>query len=40
MSTLLAGLTLWKTKNEVLLSWFTSTLYTGTQQNRQDKTHR
>jgi hypothetical protein len=37
MLTVLACLTLWKTKNKVLLSWFGGTVYTGTQQNRSDK---
>jgi hypothetical protein len=42
MSTVLAWLTLWKTKNKkssVVLSWFSGTPYTVTQQNRSDKMH-
>jgi hypothetical protein len=34
MLAVLARLTLWKTKNKVLLSWFSGTPYTGTQRNR------
>jgi hypothetical protein len=43
MVAVLARLTLIKTKNKkssVLLSWFSGTPYTGTQQNRSDKMHR
>jgi hypothetical protein len=43
MLTVFARLTLLKTKNKrssVLLSWFSDTPYTGTQQNRSDKMHR
>jgi hypothetical protein len=42
MLTVLSRLTHWKTKNKkssVLLSWFSGTPYTGTQQNRSDKMH-
>jgi hypothetical protein len=42
MLTVLARLTLWKTKNKkssALLSWFSGSLYTGTQQNRSNKTN-
>jgi hypothetical protein len=41
--TVLARLTLWKTKNKmssVFLSWLSGTPYTGTQQKLSDKMHR
>jgi hypothetical protein len=43
MLTVLARLTLWKTRSKmssVLLSWVSGTPYSGTQQNRSDKMHR
>jgi hypothetical protein len=43
MLTVLARITLLKMKNKkpsVFLSWFSGTPYSGTQQNRSDKTHK
>jgi hypothetical protein len=41
MLAVLARQTLLKTKNKkILISWFSSTPYTVTQQNRSNKTHR